>query len=139
MISGIAILLSFANRSPGPSGRSILPLTLFSAKLTMFSVPHSGVMMGAGDLMCQTMVAKGIPKESYDLPRTARMASWGLIVYGAVGHGWYLAVDKMIRIPGAKGTVLKVAADQLIFSAPLTAGFFTWQHFFWRPVAWRVV
>ena len=65
-------------------------------------------MMGAGDLMCQTLVSKGKPVDGYDWHRAGRMAGWGLLLYGPLGHGWYTAVDKMVKMKGAQGTVAKV-------------------------------
>ena len=39
-----------------------------------------------------------------------------------------LGGEERVRQVGARGVALKVAADQLLYTPPLTAGFFVWTH-----------
>lgn len=90
----------------------------------------SGALMGGGDVLCQTLQGKGVPEEGYDGKRVIQMASWGVVIYGTIAHGWYSGIEKVIRCNGARGTVAKVAADQFVLTPPLTIAFFSWQHYF---------
>ena len=56
-----------------------------------------------------------------------RMASWGLLVNGPIGHLWYLALESVVRLPGASGIVAKVVVDQAIWTPPLTYAFFMYE------------
>ena len=54
------------------------------------------------------------------------MASWGLLVNGPTGHHFYRALDRLIRGEHARAIALKIAVDQLVYTPPLTAGFFAY-------------
>lgn len=43
-----------------------------------------------------------------------------------VGHAWYNFLERAVRGKGAASIVKKIAADQLIFSPPLSLAFFTY-------------
>lgn len=68
----------------------------------------------AGDAVAQ--VATG---EKYDFWRTARFASYGLVIHGPLCHAWYGVLDKhvMPHAPkSARAIVAKMALDQLLLS-----------------------
>ena len=85
----------------------------------------SGALLGAGDLLCQTLQAE---QRQWDWARAARMTLWGLLVNGPSGHFWYRGLDKAIVANGARGVALKVLADQLIYTPPITWLYFVWQN-----------
>ena len=93
----------------------------------------SCLMLGSSDALCQRLVPdESVAGESggappLDLQRMARMASWGLLVNGPVGHAWYLALDKIVRLKGGIGVAAKVAVDQAVWTPPLTFGFFCYE------------
>eukprot|EP00310_Coccolithus_braarudii_P015089 CAMPEP_0183354776 /NCGR_PEP_ID=MMETSP0164_2-20130417/38087_1 /TAXON_ID=221442 /ORGANISM="Coccolithus pelagicus ssp braarudi, Strain PLY182g" /LENGTH=162 /DNA_ID=CAMNT_0025527723 /DNA_START=99 /DNA_END=584 /DNA_ORIENTATION=- len=55
------------------------------------------------------------------------MASWGAVINGPSGHAFYAALDRLISRRGAQAVALKIAVDQLVYTPPLTAGFFIFQ------------
>ena len=89
----------------------------------------SSLMLGASDIVCQKLVPS--PHDAtgggLDVQRAARMASWGLLVNGPIGHLWYLGLERMVRVQGALAIAAKVAIDQLVWTPPLTALFFTYE------------
>ena len=89
----------------------------------------SSLMLGASDIVCQKLVPSphDAPGGGLDVQRAARMASWGLLVNGPIGHLWYLGLERMVRVQGALAIAAKVAIDQLVWTPPLTALFFTYE------------
>ena len=89
----------------------------------------SSLMLGASDIVCQKLVPSphDAPGGGLDVQRVARMASWGLLVNGPIGHLWYLGLERMVRLQGALAIAAKVAIDQLVWTPPLTALFFTYE------------
>lgn len=107
-----------------------------------------GTLLGAGDLLCQGFTmhpaaassepscsaarqSRSLPPGSWDGDRTARMFLWGTVCNGPFGHIWYRCLDRVVHsrgIGGARGIFVKVAADQLVFTPPLTFLYFIWQH-----------
>ena len=88
----------------------------------------SSLMLGASDIVCQKLVPSSHDASGgLDVQRAARMASWGLLVNGPIGHLWYLGLERMVRIQGALAIAAKVAIDQLVWTPPLTALFFTYE------------
>ena len=81
----------------------------------------SGGLLGAADVACQQSEAA---PSAIDWARTARMAAWGLLVNGPSGHTFYRALDKWVRGSTASAIATKIAVDQLLYTPPLTAGFF---------------
>ena len=63
---------------------------------------------------------------AYDLPRAARMGSFGLCFYGPYQHFWYRALDA--RFPGraAANFVTKVALNQLCLAPVVIGAVFAW-------------
>lgn len=106
----------------------------------------SGGLLGAGDAICQVderHVADrdgGAAAPPWDAERVARMFVWGLLCNGPSGHAWYLGLDKVVPQQGAKALVTKIAADQLIYTPPLTLLYFVWQHALQqRELGWSAV
>lgn len=97
-----------------------------------------GVLLGAGDMLCQgiinrhhQLVTRCGAASSWDSERTARMFWWGALCNGPAGHLWYRWLDHAVHatgIGGRRGVIIKVIADQAIFTPPLTYLFFMWQH-----------
>ena len=56
------------------------------------------------------------------------MIGWGGLFNGPLGHVFYEQLDRVVSLGGARGVALKIAIDQLLFTPPLTFGFFAWQH-----------
>ena len=52
------------------------------------------------------------------------MAAWGTLVNGPSGHAFYAALDRIVQFRGAMAVALKIGIDQLVYTPPLTAGFF---------------
>lgn len=92
----------------------------------------SGTLLAAGDAVCQA-AERHVARRDGDLvplcstQRVARMFAWGLLCNGPTGHVWYQALDRAVQLTGARGLVVKIAADQLIYTPPLTLLYFVWQ------------
>ena len=84
----------------------------------------SGALLGAGDITCQLLEKH----ESVDRARVVRMLGWGALFNGPLGHLWYQGLDWAVRLKGARGVAAKVLLDQLVYTPPLTFGYFVWQH-----------
>lgn len=82
----------------------------------------SGFLFGLGDFATQKSTQSSCQK--YDMQRTGRMMIWGGLLFAPIGHLWYNGLEKYITLIGSRGTLLKIAADQLIFTPPITAFFF---------------
>ena len=93
----------------------------------------SALMLGGSDLCCQrlqsTVLARGGggSEEPVCLSRAARMASWGLLVNGPLGHLFYVGLDRLVTLPGVLGIATKVAIDQAAWTPPLTMLFFVYE------------
>ena len=92
-----------------------------------------GSLLGAGDLLCQTLQSTnenggGSSSKDVDWPRAARMLFWGALCNGPAGHYWYALLDRTVKLSGTKAVITKIAADQLIFTPPLTFAYFFWTH-----------
>lgn len=85
----------------------------------------SGALLGAGDVLCQKLQRTST---SLDGERAARMLGWGALFNGPAGHVWYRMLDIAVRSTAARGVALKILLDQLLFTPPLTLGYFVWQH-----------
>lgn len=75
---------------------------------------QTAILMGAGDVICQTCIEK--ESKGYDWMRTARFAGVGLFVVGPTLQAWYKTLDRYILYSGAKGALMKVGVDQLVFA-----------------------
>lgn len=93
-----------------------------------------GSLFAAGDFLCQGIEMWNPKKEQeeqkspegLDLPRIARMTSFGLFLEGPAAHYWYLHLDK--TFPGRRPLQLvkKVSADQFIFGPIYLSLFFVY-------------
>ncbi|KAJ8558587.1 hypothetical protein ON010_g8861 [Phytophthora cinnamomi] len=54
------------------------------------------------------------------------MMLWGGVLFAPVGHAWYNFLERAVRGKGAAAVAKKIAADQLVFSPPLSLAFFTY-------------
>jgi len=77
--------------------------------------------MGTGDVISQTLVEK--QSEQFDWIRTAKFTGLGLLAVGPTLRLWYGVLDRYIVYTGAKGTLMKVATDQLLFAPTFVAAF----------------
>lgn len=73
------------------------------------------------DLFCQLVVER---KSTVDLGRLLSFAAIGLLLVGPSLHIWYGLLPRLIPVPGDKGTLLRLALDQLIFAPLSLASFF---------------
>ena len=105
----------------------------------------TGAPLGAGDVLCQAVeqhVAErdGGAAAPPDGERTLRMFTWGLLCIGPAGHVWYQALDRAVPHSGKKALLAKIAADQLLYTPPLTLLYFVWQHALSRhTLGWSAV
>ncbi|KAG3110167.1 hypothetical protein PI124_g11318 [Phytophthora idaei] len=90
----------------------------------------SAILFGLGDRIAQRIEKDDAEQrdagDRHGLHRTARMMVWGGLLFAPIGHGWYNFLEKAIRGKGTAAVVKKIAADQLIFSPPLSLAFFTY-------------
>jgi protein Mpv17 len=74
------------------------------------------------DLLAQLIT--GREGQGLDFRRLLRFALFGGVLAGPAGHYWFGALDAAVRTVGMRGAVMKMTADQLLFSPLLLAGFF---------------
>jgi hypothetical protein len=91
----------------------------------------SALLFGLGDRIAQRIESSDTDDRSElaernSLQRTARMMVWGGFLFAPVGHAWYNFLEKAVRGKSSAAVVKKIAADQLIFSPPLSLAFFTY-------------
>ncbi|RLN86816.1 hypothetical protein BBJ28_00018463 [Nothophytophthora sp. Chile5] len=92
----------------------------------------SAVLFGLGDRIAQKI--EGAERDDreddtgdrHGLARTARMMIWGGLIFAPIGHAWYNFLEKAVRGKHTAAVVKKIAADQLMFSPPLSLAFFTY-------------
>lgn len=70
------------------------------------------------DLICQVFVDK---VQQIDIQRMLSFTAIGLFMSGPGLHIWYGLLPKVIKVPGFPGLLLRLAADQVIFT-PLGVG-----------------
>ncbi|XP_048005266.1 protein Mpv17 [Leguminivora glycinivorella] len=76
---------------------------------------QSGALMGAGDVISQTLIEKKTLKD-LDYRRTCQFASIGLFVGGPALRVWYGVLQKYIGKEGKTVAIKKVFVDQAIFA-----------------------
>ncbi|KAL4108590.1 hypothetical protein PRIC1_000304 [Phytophthora ramorum] len=93
----------------------------------------SAVLFGIGDRIAQRIENsendgddKSDAADRSGLQRTARMMAWGGLLFAPVGHAWYNFLEKAVRGKGTSSIIKKIAADQLVFSPPLSLAFFAY-------------
>mmetsp|Transcript_29130 Transcript_29130/g.40996 ORF Transcript_29130/g.40996 Transcript_29130/m.40996 type:complete len:182 (-) Transcript_29130:52-597(-) len=89
----------------------------------------AGTLLAGGDIIAQTVISPSQPF-SYDVARTARMASVGLFLTGPMMHFWYKILDKTVTAKGLPGVVGKIVLDQSIFAPCIVSVFFISNGFF---------
>ena len=93
---------------------------LNGSRLLLFNVCTSGVVYAAGDRLQQKFEGKYIA----DKGRWGRMAGVGAPI-GAMGHYWYLLLDRILPRITARSVTRKVLADMCIFGPVCLVTFFT--------------
>lgn len=81
----------------------------------------AAVLNVIADLLAQVITNDG---GNLDMRRLARFALFGGLFAGPAGHYWFGLLDSAVRAGGMRGAVMKMTADQLMFSPFLLAGFF---------------
>ncbi|KAM3966876.1 mitochondrial inner membrane protein Mpv17-like isoform 1-T3 [Aphomia sociella] len=76
---------------------------------------QAGTLMGAGDIISQTIIEKTKLKE-IDYKRTLQFSSIGLFVGGPALRLWYGILNKYIGSSGKSVVLKKVFVDQLVFA-----------------------
>jgi len=71
--------------------------------------------------MCQRLERK----DSIDWKRAARMTAFGAFALGPCGHYWYRFLDTRFPSTAMRAVLLKVAADQFVFSPAFYVAFFS--------------
>lgn len=78
-----------------------------------------------GDLIAQKFL-NNTPGVGIDRARLARMASFGFLIHGPLGHHWYGALDRTIVGTTPIKVAVKVAVDQVLWAPVFTALFFSY-------------
>ncbi|XP_071442460.1 mitochondrial inner membrane protein Mpv17-like [Hetaerina americana] len=91
---------------------------------TKIQALQTGVLMGLGDTVAQTLIEKKKYKE-YDFMRTARFFGIGVFIAGPGLKSWYGFLDKHIakRKTGTTAVLKKVFVDQAVFAPNFLACF----------------
>lgn len=79
-----------------------------------------------GDILAQLFVEKG---EAFDWARFARLASFGLLLHGTMGHYFYGFIDGKFPGTSAATVATKVGIDQIMFAPVFAVIFFSYQGF----------
>ncbi|XP_019867108.1 protein Mpv17-like [Aethina tumida] len=111
------------------SGRLVLIYKKFTGKhLIVHNAIQTGLLMGCGDLIAQTVVEKK-PLSDVDVTRTAKFFSFGIIFVGPTISTWYKFLDKKFiaqagQLVNKKHVLFKkVALDQFVFAPSFIAVF----------------
>ncbi|XP_053601404.1 protein Mpv17 [Plodia interpunctella] len=75
---------------------------------------QSGILMGAGDLISQTVIEKKSTDINYK--RTLQFTSIGMFVGGPALHVWYGVLHRYIGSAGKSVAIKKVFVDQCVFA-----------------------
>lgn len=79
-----------------------------------------------GDILAQ----KGVEgKQDWDIMRTVRMGSFGLLWHGPSGHYFYGALDKMMPGTAMSTVATKVGIDQVLWNPIFACVFFSYLNF----------
>ena len=77
---------------------------------------QTGIIMGAGDALSQTVIEK---KSKYDFERTVRFSAIGSFFVAPTIRVWYLTLEKWFGAGVTISTTLKKVGTDQIFFAPL--------------------
>ncbi|KIW72435.1 hypothetical protein PV04_00629 [Phialophora macrospora] len=97
-----------------------MPIRWYQAKLSkrplLTQAVTTAFLFGAGDTLAQQAVEKkGFKK--HDLARTARMCTYGGLVFGPAATKWYGFLQKNINLKSHNATIAaRVLADQTLFA-----------------------
>eukprot|EP00455_Lapot_gusevi_P049704 TRINITY_DN709_c0_g1_i3.p1 TRINITY_DN709_c0_g1~~TRINITY_DN709_c0_g1_i3.p1 ORF type:complete len:187 (-),score=2.28 TRINITY_DN709_c0_g1_i3:137-697(-) len=84
----------------------------------------AGLIMGAGDALEQT-IERSQNGHKFDVWRTLRMTSYGLIFVGPVVGKWFRYLERIAPAHhGFRSVFKKVLIDQVVFAPLTTVGFF---------------
>ncbi|XP_065564996.1 protein Mpv17-like [Artemia franciscana] len=86
---------------------------------------RSGLLMGAGDVVCQIGIEKR-EFEEFDFQRNFRMTGFGFFLAGPAFFKWYRFLDGKIRAKGFQAALKKTFFDQTVFAPALLCGFLTY-------------
>ena len=64
------------------------------------------------------------PSNNLDSVRLARFAVYGLLISGPQGHFWFQFLERVVKMPGTRGAIMKMVVDQMTFAPVATASFF---------------
>ncbi|CAK9225621.1 unnamed protein product [Sphagnum troendelagicum] len=81
----------------------------------------AGCLNALADLICQVFVEK---VDTVEIKRLLSFVAIGIFMSGPGLHYWYGTLSKFITVPGMGGVVLRIAADQLVFTPFGICGFF---------------
>ncbi|XP_057804122.1 protein sym-1-like [Salvia miltiorrhiza] len=95
-------------------------LSLLAKHPVITKAVTSAILTLVGDVICQLFIDQ-VP--SPDLKRTFIFTLLGLALVGPTLHFWYSYLSKVVTVPGASGTFLRLFLDQFIFS-PIFIGTF---------------
>ncbi|KAL1812040.1 hypothetical protein ACET3Z_022105 [Daucus carota] len=98
-------------------------LGLIKSRPILTKAVTSGIIYTAADFSSQ-MISPQTTKP-YDLVRTLRMASIGLIFVGPSMHFWFNTVSKVLPKRDIATTLIKIVMGQTIFGPAMTSGFFS--------------
>ncbi|KAF2401923.1 hypothetical protein EJ06DRAFT_491768 [Trichodelitschia bisporula] len=73
----------------------------------------TAVLFGTGDILAQRVFAPS--PQGHDISRTARMATYGGLIFGPAATAWYKFLARM-PVSGATGLAARIGADQLLFT-----------------------
>ncbi|VDN11449.1 unnamed protein product [Dibothriocephalus latus] len=92
---------------------SARPVHRLSLDHIFYTTSSLAVIMGCGDIISQKIIER---QSEWDIVRTAKFGSIGLLFVGPVLHTWYSFVDRFYRGKGAVRTLKMVATDQLVMA-----------------------
>jgi len=97
-----------------PRARSVTRLCTLGIDPPFFLAPAavtSFFVLGCGDALSQVAIDR-----RWDLPRTLRFATIGLLITGPSLHFWYGYLARVLPGTSTRTVLARVAADQLVFS-----------------------
>eukprot|EP00088_Acartia_fossae_P007435 TRINITY_DN13495_c0_g1_i2.p1 TRINITY_DN13495_c0_g1~~TRINITY_DN13495_c0_g1_i2.p1 ORF type:complete len:183 (-),score=16.46 TRINITY_DN13495_c0_g1_i2:391-939(-) len=76
---------------------------------------QSGILCATGDAIAQTLVERK-KLSDFDPSRSAKFFILGSCVVAPIIRTWYLALDRIVKFPGARGALTKMCMDQGLFA-----------------------
>ena len=81
---------------------------------TVTSAVTGCILLALGDTARQQIVEK--KGREHTLRETIRMGTLGFIWVGPVINTWYMFLEKRVKARGVRGTLTKIACDQILFA-----------------------